>query len=323
MDSFPSRNPRILVLIGGVFLVALVVIFAFVSAMNRNRATDPGTATTQGGPTVTPFDSQSRPEDTNPSPGSANVKLGGESPVPGAIAKVGDEFLYEEDLNYELTFYPAENDGDVQRLLLDKMIEDSLILQGARDEGLVELDRTIFNSPDKDYVKRIETVLDLRDRIDEKATVLEGTVLAIWFHNSVPAPMGYDQGKTVAMEEMTKIQREMKAGTLTAAAAAARIRANAALAQVDPSYRANASFDFAVSDNQKITYSKDVDARIYRLNQGDVSEIIVGKDLDPRSGRQIDAVYMVAQVTKRGTSDITSFESWIDRKSKQYETIRY
>lgn len=317
------KNPKLLILIGGGILLLLVVLLLVLS---QQRSGVPTNTQTPGQPSQNQPGSGSsgtNPADSNPDPGTANVNVRPDGLPQGVFAKVGDEYLYEADLNYELAYYPTSNDGTAEDILTKKLIDDSIILQGAAEEGLIKLDNTIYNSPDKDYQKRIDTVMDLKEKLDQKATVLEGSVIAIWFHNMQPGSVGYEKGKQIASTEISRLQKAVKDGSITMLQAGTQLKNNAQLAQVDPSYRANAYFEFAVSDNQKITYSPTIDQQIYQLNKGDVSAVLTGKDRDPETNAMIDAVYMVAQVTDRGTSNVTSYENWLVEKRKTYEVTRY
>lgn len=308
------RNPKMLIFIAVGILLFLVLIIVVLNTSKNQTSVE----------NQSPIVGQEDPIDTNPSTGTANVNIkDGQAPKPGILAKVGDEYLYETDLNYELSYYPASNTGEPEAVLFNKMVEDSIILQEAAKEELVKLDETIYNSADKDYEKRIETVLRLKDEIDQKATNLEGGVATIWFHNQKPGAAGYEKGKQLAGEQMKTLLVDLNAGKITIKQAGDRIKANQSLAQVDSSWRGNAYFDFAVSNGQKITYSPDVDKEILKLNKGQTSPILVGKDLDPETGKQIEAVYMIAQVTNRATSQDVSYDKWLAEKKKAYEITRY
>ncbi len=309
------RNPKMYIFVGAGILILVVVI---ISLLTITRDQERRSAST------TPITGEQYPEDTNPTPGQANVNLRTSSPPSkGVIAKVGEELIYESDLNYELSFYPASNDGEPETILFKKLIEDSVLLQAAQDEGYTTLDSSIFNSPTKDYAKRIETVMRLKDEIEQKTSTFEGSVIAIWFHNQTPGSVGYERGKQIAQQEMNTLLTELSANRITMQQAGERIRANQNLAQVDSSWKANAFFDFAVPFGGKITYSKEIDRRIFNVDEGQLSGIITGKDLDPQTGKQIDAVYMIAEVTKQGDRAAVSYDKWFTAKLKEYEVTRY
>lgn len=329
------KNPRVLLIGGGIILLVIVIILnlALRSSKNdnsqangpqsRQAGTGRGEALPTGGVVVRD------PDDTNPDPATANTNLNA-TPAPkkdvvpaGVFAKVGKELLHESDLNYELSFYPTLPGQNPQEIVIAKMIRDSIILQGAADDGLITLDPSIFNSASKDYAKRIETVARARELIEKKSVVLKGTVIAIWFHNMQPGPAGYERGKQIAFAEMNRILSDLQGNRMTMAEAANQIRGNTALAQVDPSYRGNASFDFAVARGQKITFSPEIDAEIFKLSAGQTSGILIGKDLDPRTGQKIDAVYMIARVDEKDTSAVSNFDSWYESKSNVYKVVRY
>lgn len=312
MDPSSSRDKKKLyLLIGGVMTVVVVILFIVLIVLKP--ANNPGLTSQNTNPngSITPFI------------GSENGTPTTSSPVDGAIMKVGDEYIYETDFNYELTYYPAEDPGSAEEILKNKMIEDSIILQGAQADGLVSLDPSIYNSREKNYAKRIETIMQLKDKLDQKATALEGSVISIWFNNMGAGNAGYEKGKQSALAEITRLQKDIKDKKISMEQAGFQIKNNTTLAAVDSSYRANAIFSFSVSDNQKITYSPDIDKQIYLLNQGDTSAVLTGKDLDPVTNQMIDSVYMVAQISKRATTTVTSYYKWLEQKTKAYAVEKY
>lgn len=319
MENISARSPRMLIIIGGSILALILIIIVVLSAIrNQNQQSKNNEQ-----PPIT-GNININPQDNNPNSGTATVDTNRPAPpVPGVIVKVGNELLYEEDLNYELAYYPPSNSGEPEEILIKKMIDDSVILQSAEKEGLIELDNKIYNSSDKDYEKRTQTVLQLKDKIDEKSTQLEGSVISLWFHNMQPGDVGYTKGKQIAQAEMSRLLVDLNAKKITMQQAGEQIRANQSLAQVDASWEANSFFEFAISNNQKITYSPEIDKQIYRLNSGQISELLVGKDIDPETGKKIDAVYMIAQVTNRSTNPGMSYDTWLEENREKYEITRY
>lgn len=312
MDPSSSSDKKKIILIGGA-IVALLILALIVLALSGKpkTTTSNSQSTNPSGTQITPF------------AGSNNETPAESNPVDGAIMKVGDEYIYDSDFNYELTYYPAEDPGAAEEILKNKMIQDSVILQGAQAEGLITLDSSIYNSRNKDYPKRIEAVMQLKDKLDQKATALEGSVISIWFNNMGAGNAGYEKGKQTALTEITRLQKDLKDKKISMEQAGFQIKNNTTLAAVDSSYRANAIFNFSVSDNQKITYSPDIDKQIYQLNQGDISAVLTGKDLDPTTGQIIDSVYMVVQVSKRATTTVTSYDKWLEEKTKVYAVEKY
>jgi hypothetical protein len=309
--SSSSDKKKLYILIGVVMTVVVVILLIVLTVMKPAKTGSTSQNTNPAGTEITPF------------AGSENGTPTTSSPVDGAIMKVGDEYIYETDFNYELTYYPSEDPGSAEEILKNKMIQDSIILQGAQADGQISLDSTIYNSREKDYPKRIEAVMQLKDKLDQKATALEGSVISIWFNNMGAGTTGYEKGKKTALTEITRLQKDIKDKKISMEQAGFQIKNNASLAAVDSSYRANAIFNFSVSDNQKITYSPDIDRQIYLLNQGDTSSVLTGKDLDPATNQMIDSVYMVAQISKRATTTVTSYDKWLEEKTKAYAVEKY
>jgi uncharacterized protein (UPF0212 family) len=308
-SSSSDKKTRVFIIVGVVMTLMVIALLLVLIVLKPKKTPTSTQINNSNAPSVTPVTSETQP-----------AKM---SPQSGAIMKVGNEYIYDTDLNYELTYYPANDPEAAREIIIDKMIEDSVILQGAAADKMITLDSTIFNSKNKDYAKRIERVDKLKDQIDGNATTLAGKVISIWFNNMGAGSLGYDAAKQLAFNEISRIQKDLKDKRVTMDQAGYQIKNNTSLAQVDTSYKANAIFDFMVSENQKITYNPDIDKQIYALNEGDVSNVLVGKDLDPKTNTQIDSVYFVAQISRRSRTTINSYDKWLEDKTKLYAVEKY
>lgn len=243
------------------------------------------------------------------------------------IAKVGEEYIYQNDLNREITSYPPIKNMDVKKFLLEKMASDSAILQGGQADGLIKLDSSTFNSPAKDYLKRIKLVQTVKEKVSSKSAGINGAIISIWFMNGKPGAVGYEKGRQIALEKITALHSAVKSGNMTMKQAGESIKKDTRLAQVDPSYKSNALSEFNnMPFNQQITFDPAFNKVIWQLREGEVSEVVTAKDRplgnnDPASA--IDALYHFGQVTKKVSSNIASFDNWLAEKQKLYVTIIY
>lgn len=311
MDTNTGRiSPKVMIIVGGVILVLLVIFVFIVSRFANPGASNP--KQTENQPST-----QISQAPQNP---SAEKKP---APVAGAVAKVGEEYLYESDLSYELSYYPSDVDSNARETLINKLIQDSIILQAADAEGLIELDKSVFNNAEKDYAKRLSLVQEAQDTINERSVTLKGEVISIWFNNMLPGPLGYEKGKDFAKQKITAIHENLVAGRITFVQAANQIKNDTTLAQVDTSYRSNAYFEFEVSANENITIDPEVDREIRSLNAGDLSVVMVGRDTNASTGDLQDAFYMIARATEKNQDAITSFDAWYESKKDLYETELY
>src|SRR5437016_3940350 len=108
-------------------------------------------------------------------------------PATAIIAKVGNEKIYQRDLNTELANYPPQKNIDRKRQLLQKIVKDSIILQAGEKDGLIKLDSSVFDSSTKDYLKRVKLVAEVQELVEHRKDHITGAVLSIWFYNIIPA----------------------------------------------------------------------------------------------------------------------------------------
>jgi hypothetical protein len=96
------------------------------------------------------------------------------------------------------------------------------------------------------------------------------------------------------------------------------------LAQIDTSYDSNAILTFKAGPKDAITFDPAFDALIRQLAPGQVTDIYLAKDKDTKTGKEIDAVYMFAQVDARSvTGDTIDFDQWYAQRENNYEIVYY
>lgn len=245
------------------------------------------------------------------------------------LIKVGNENIYQQDLTAELSYFPeTENTVDREKLLIEKLIKDSTILQAAQEEALITLDSSVYNSAAKDYLKRIKLIADVKDQLDKKKDRYKGSVVAVWFYNTRPGDVGYDRGKEIAQKKITGLRNAVSGKQITMEEAGKDIQNDSALARVDPAYKANAYFSFDTELREDIVFDKDFNTIIKQLQEGQVSPVTVVKDKEmvngQATGKYIQAAYMFAQVDQRTiTGQNPGFDDWLARRLKKYEVIYY
>ena len=323
-----SANQKILIFGGIGVLFLLVVIFVVVTMMAKPQTQ------AQGTPSLVPegsnnlFGNSERPTqnrttqiaDQSPLPTKAPKAP---QPIPGALAKIGDETIYNSDLNEELSSYPTSDDPSVRDRLFRKMVDDSITLQGAEKLKLASLDATIYNSNSKDYNKRIQAVAAAREAIDNNADGYNGTIVQIWFYNQKPPKVGYAQGRQIAVQKINELHDQVKKGTMTMDQAGDAIRADSNLYNVDEAFRINASFPFLATKEKPATFDKGFNAILAGMKEGQVSDVYTAKDEDV-NGAMIDAVYMFGKIDKIVTKNgYTSYANWLEKQKKVYAVVTY
>lgn len=245
-------------------------------------------------------------------------------PEPGVIAKVGDELIYQRDLDIELTAYPPIGNLDERKkVLIQKMATDSAILQTAKTNNIIaNLGSDIFNSEGKDYLKRLKTIEGIKSKVEGESGKIVGAIVSIWFYNfGVNAPIGYDEGKQLALQKITKLQADVKSDKMTIEQAAEAIRNDGGMSQLDPgSYKQNALQPFDTSVENLITQNPDLDKQLRSLPLGGVSDIFLSTE--PFFDKP--GFYQFGQITgKVNNSKFGSLDEWIKKGQKNYAITLY
>jgi hypothetical protein len=240
------------------------------------------------------------------------------------LLKVGKETIYYKDLSTELASYPDRSDGSAKGIVTQKLIDDSVILQGASDEGLVDLDVSVFNSIDKDYAKRISLIEDIKANLNKDSVSAKGYVVSIWYRNNgYIGPRGLAASKELARKKLEVVRQEVVSGRMSIQTAGNVIKNDSSLKELDLAYKNNAIFPFTLyrGSDKKVTLSSDLDESLASLSTGGVSTLYTGVAEDPQTGESYDAVYMFGQVTEKDSStrEYQTFDDWLQVKKQIYE----
>lgn len=247
-------------------------------------------------------------------------KKNGDSP----ILKVGDEIIYQKDFDFEKSGYPPVKNFDIDKILMDKLTADSVILQGAKVEGLISVDTSVFNSNTKSYQNRIKLIEKAKQAIEDHADSIIGEFVVMWFYNDTPPKMDVEKGKEIVLGKITKLHDDIKSGKITMKQAADAIRNDTSLIDIDRSYKSNAYKEFAANPNKPITIDKNFDALLWKLNVGEVSDVFLGKATPLSLGKKVDAWYGFGTVMKKTTTGkIANFDGWLAAQEKIYAVTYY
>ncbi len=243
------------------------------------------------------------------------------------IMRVGNEDLYQKDLDFELSKSPQKDDPQIKQALIDKMITDSIILQGAESDHLLTLDSTIYNNVGKDYLKRIQTVEDAKVSIDSNTDSITGFVVSIWYHNNNwIGPAGLEASKQMAYEKLKKLHDQVAANQITIQQAGEMIKNDTSIAKLDKAYKGNAilQFESLKGSNKPITLNKDLDNRLWALRVGETTDIYPGQATDLVTGEKYDALYYFGQLTNRTSpGGALPLDQWLESKKKIYQVMYY
>ncbi len=257
---------------------------------------------------------------------SSTKKLPTSSQNPsGLLAKVGEENIYLQDVDHELENHPQKDLPGIRNKLLDKIITDSIILQGGAADGIISLDSSFFNSPEKNYAERINNVEKVKNKIESMSVNIKGSVISIWFHNNgYIGPLGLEKGKEIAYEKLSNLRNQIVDKKITIQEAGEDIKKDTSLYQIDRAWTSNAILDFSATADQKITFVKEFDEIIRNLAVNEVSEVYLADDVGPDGKKLYEALYLVAQVTeKNNTPGVTNYDSWLQNKKNTYGVQKY
>ncbi len=97
------------------------------------------------------------------------------------IMTVGRENIYQKDFEYEKSLMPkGEQDSLLtKQALQEKLINDSITLQQGEIDGLIVIDKFIFNTFNKDYSARIKAVENVKKIINDRTERIQGTLVSI------------------------------------------------------------------------------------------------------------------------------------------------
>ncbi len=238
------------------------------------------------------------------------------------VAKVGQENIYQADLDHYAVALPGLNPADKKNYFLPTLVSQSIILQGGAADGLIKLDSSVFNSPTKDYAKREQLVNETRQKVTAESEGPKGTVVAIWFdlQASPSAKLSYSQRQKTALEKIAASHQAVLNKTMTIDQAADNIRKDSSMAALDPHYKINASFTFAPAPAQAITTYPEFDKILDNLKANQVSDIFPAPKIVNSKETSSIAGYMFGEVTNFvDSSKVISFDDWFAQKKAIYK----
>ncbi len=236
------------------------------------------------------------------------------------IATVGSETIYQKDFQSQMAYSgDLPVDDNFKKTIMDRLVQDSIVLQEGAKEGLILLDASIYNTLNKDYKKRVKAVADTQGKVIKKNYTVAGSIVAIWFLNEHVPAMGYAKAKEITLEKITKIHADVKAGKLTMIQAGDIIKNDSSLAAIDSSYKINAYYNFRIAPNDILTNDGKFNRMVENLKPGEVTELYTFKsrNLDlqgAKKGGMQDAYFGFAQLTSKPGFEPKTFEEWIKIK---------
>lgn len=253
------------------------------------------------------------------SPSVSDVLHTGSPISTDALFTVGGETIYATDLEYEKSMYPTTITPEIEVAIKEKLQEDSIMLQEAAKNDGPTLDPSFYNSPTKDYQKRLQQVAAAKQSLfADTLQAAQGEAISIWFMNTEPAPMGYDAGKRVAFEKITDLHARVSSGELTMQQAGEIIANDTSLAQVDPAYKSNAYFSFSIVPDKMTVFDDAADAVIRATAPGEVTEILTIEDRVGTTDEFREALYLFAKIGSTKAADAVLLDQWLESMKSTY-----
>lgn len=273
------------------------------------------------------------------------------------IMKVGEETLYGCDLNALYVLYEPESyitagaisPQDPQlNTVLDALITNSGLLQEAQKRGEITLDESIYNSPSKDPVARINALRELRDRLGHTIDkTVDYEAIVIYFHNQVDPKIPLAEAQAAAKAKMDVLYQRLNNGEITMETAGKEIAANdilgdttgVSLADLDTLYADNA-YQKRVQHVFDDRFFKDtsLDEELKSLGEGQMSTVRLCKDFsftdeeyfasletdDPFESPLVDSCYIIFKLNKinfgwldEGSSTVSAEDAITTEYTKQ------
>lgn len=238
------------------------------------------------------------------------------------IVKVGESSIPQRYLDLEHSFYPATSSADLNQKLTQKIIDDEIILQGAKKEGLINSYPGGLRLSSDEYLKRTAEVDNVKNLITQRSRGITVDLVSIWFYNNAPPRIGYEKAREMALAKINTLYERVKNKEITIKQAGEIISTDPELEGMDRAYKENAYVQIKALTGEQMTFWPDFDAKLRSLPLNGLSEIYTASDADI-DGKVIPILYTFGQVTEIvNDSNISSFGEWFNRQ-KETITISY
>lgn len=241
-----------------------------------------------------------------------------------AIAKVGDEYIFQEDLDIELANYPGTRDDNTKKMLLQKLVSDSIVVQAADKDKILALNPAVYNLSDKDYGKRISDIKAIEKKINSSTDQISGGIVSVWFHNYEVPAMGLEKAKQTAFDRVSALHQRVLSKEITIAQAGNIIKSDPFYAQLDVGYKNNAFAAFSDPKGDHISVDENFNKEIWKLRPGEITPVFLGWNVNGFTNQEEEAFYAFAQVeAKVDTGNTQNFNRWLEAQKPNYEVIYY
>lgn len=246
------------------------------------------------------------------------------------IAKVGDENIYQNDLNKIITTrFPKDitsryTKEEIIKRALNESVEESILLQEENKIGGVSLLPPIFNTDEKNYILRQKVVEEIKNKRLAKQERISGAFISIWYHNVRPPSIPPAEAQKLALGKIQKIYNDLKTGKISFETGGQIVKNDTSLAAIDKSYTGNAYYEFKDrASTDGVFVFNDLEDKLWTLNEGEISEIIQHPSSSILLGKEEEEFYGIIKVTKRTNTGSGSYKDWLKKVKQNYEISVY
>lgn len=239
------------------------------------------------------------------------------------FAKVGQEIIYGEDLNYlnyyyfNKDYYDTVGDEKLKQDLLARTASESAILQAGAADNIIKFDQSLLTDPNKNYAQRLKLVSDVKNHFTELSAKISGTAITIWYYNVQKPSIPEAEAKRIAQLKMRDLRTKILTGTITIEEAGKQITQDTSLEKNDPNYKGNAIIKFKDMDKDHLPFSFDeLNKQIWNLKPGELSTVINIESF--KNPKFPEKFYILIRLDAKSNNGEKSFNEWFAQKAKPY-----
>jgi len=151
----------------------------------------------------------------------------------------------------------------------------------------------------------------------EGTSYLSGEAISIWFYNTKPPAMGVEAAKRKTQQIIESLRSRIISGEISMSQAGQIIASMTDLEEIDFAYKTNAysSFEF-VKPSSKVFNDPEINNALWKLNEQEVSPILIGKDFSPEEG-WYEAYFKVIKVNSKKIKEFDNIDQLIKKRTEE------
>lgn len=231
------------------------------------------------------------------------------------IATVGSTKLPKSYLDLELSYYPATPTAEIEKALVDKVINDQITLEEGKKDGYITDFPNGATLSKEDYLKRTQLVEEVKQKINSSGNMVTGKLISVWFYNNIyVGPKGFEESKRIAYAKIKPLYDQVQNGSITVEQAGEQIAGDASLIEIDKAYKGNALVDFTFYKGGTGTFWPEFNDIIWETEEGQITPLYLGAGA-MRDGKPSEELYIFARIDKKSTNpDFNDYKEWIEKK---------